>query len=98
MSCINRTKSDCFPVKGVGGLSLIFSEAIVVATVFSAIVSGVGFVYHGVKVSVSVSMYQVSLSQSLEVLVVRVSEFRGIKVSGCAVEIQAWSLVSLHFC
>jgi hypothetical protein len=82
---MNKIKSLRFPVKGVGGFNLIFSEIVViVATVFLAIVP----VVSDVEVSVSVSKYQVSLSQGFVV----------VKVLGCAVEIQVRLLVSLHFC
>jgi hypothetical protein len=55
--------SFCFPVKGVGGFSLMISEAfgvVVVVTMVSAIVSScisVDIVCRGVKVSVSVLRY-----------------------------------------
>jgi hypothetical protein len=104
---MNKTNLFCLPVNGVKGLSLILSEApiiVVVATV-SAIVSPcvvVGkvpvlfVVVSKFQSRFSVSRYQVSLSRSLEVSVL--SEFCGVKVSGCTVKIQARSLVSSHFC
>jgi hypothetical protein len=64
--CINRIKSLRFPVKGVGGLSLIFSEAfgvvvvaMVLAMVFSCCWCRYRFQYQGVKYRrVKVSWYQ----------------------------------------
>jgi hypothetical protein len=76
-------KSLRFPVKGVGEFNLILSDiGVVVAIVSSAIVLFIG-----------VSKYRVSLGQGFEV-----SVYRGIKVSECAVEILARSLVRQHFC
>jgi hypothetical protein len=88
---MNRMKSVRFPVKGVGGLSLIFSR-VFVAVDFLAMVS--------VSVSSFVSKFlcqycfsvlwyqvcQVSLSQGLEVSVyqsVKVSWYQCIMVSRC---------------
>jgi hypothetical protein len=92
---MNRMKSLCFSVKGFSGLSLIFSEAfsVVVATVSGIVSFGIGVTYQSVRVLFLVSRNQVSSSQGLEV-----SVYRGVKVSECAVEILAHSLVSLHFC
>jgi hypothetical protein len=96
---MNKMKSLRFPVKGVGGLSLMFSEAfgvVIVVAMVSAIVSSIGIVYRGVRVlvlGVEVSSIVGSKSRGIGL-----SEFRGVKVLGCAVKIQACLLVSLHFC
>jgi hypothetical protein len=92
---MKRMKSLRFPVKGFGGLSLTFSEAfgVVVATVSGIVSFGISVVNRSVSVLFSVSRNQVSLSQGL-----RVSVYRGVKVSECAVKILARLLVSLHFC
>jgi hypothetical protein len=68
---MNRIKSLRFPVKGVGGFNLTFSEVfVVVVSVFSAIVichlSRCQSFIFGVKVSGVVE-----------------SRFRGVRVSGC---------------
>jgi hypothetical protein len=42
-------------------------------------------------------LFQV-LSKLLRCQGVRISEYRSVKVSGCTVEIWAWSLVSFDFC
>jgi hypothetical protein len=52
-------------------------------------------------VGVKVLFVGVEVSSIIEVKVSRyrfLSEYRGVKVSGCTVKIRAWSLVSLHFC
>jgi hypothetical protein len=93
-------KSLRFPVKGFGGLSLMFSEALVVVPmvliilVVSAMVSSWYQVFSfGVGISFVSHCQGIRLSQSSEV-----SVCRGVKVSECAVKILAHSLVSLHFC
>jgi hypothetical protein len=81
-------KSLHFPVKGVGGLSLMFSEAFVVVTDVLAIVS---FWCQGFDFGVSSIVESRSRGIGL-------SECCGVKVSECAVKILARLLVSLHFC
>jgi hypothetical protein len=85
-----------FPVKGVGGLSLIFSR-VFVAVDFLAIVLFVGFVVC-FKVSVLVLSLGIEVSSVSSNQGFVVSEYHGIRVSGCAVEILARSLVRQHFC
>jgi hypothetical protein len=89
-------KSLRFPVKGVSGLSLIFSEAFGVVVVVSAMVSSwcQGFDF-SVSSIVESRSRGIGLSECQGFVV---SEYRGVKVSECAVKILAHSLVSQHFC
>jgi hypothetical protein len=84
--------SFCFPVNGVGGFSLIFSEALVIVV---AMVSAIVFpCIVVVKVlSVGVSGIRVSCQS-----IVVVSRYRGVRVSQCTVKIRVRLLVSLNFC
>jgi hypothetical protein len=82
---MNSMKSLRFPVKGVGGLSLMFSEAFVIVAVdCSAMVSVFVVVSRFLcRYRFSVSRCQVSSSQSLEVSVyqsVKVSWYQGVRV------------------
>jgi hypothetical protein len=80
-----------FPVKGVGGFSLMFLEAFVVVVV--AVVLGiVSFLYR------CRYCWCQSFSLGVEVSSIVESKYRGIRISRCAVRIQARSLVSSHFC
>jgi hypothetical protein len=106
---MNRMKSVCFPVKGVGGLSLIFSRVFMAVDFFGHDI-GIGFVIC-FKVSVSVSFLGAEVSGVSSIVESRsrgtglsecqsfvVSVYRGVKVSECAVKILVRLLVSQHFC